>query len=91
MLNNTLSAKEKQLLDHAYGFEMPGATIKRSDAAKTLAELKLAQSDPNLTPTERVYFISASVSAFQSGVQAGVLTPNDVGALVEAAIASMGR
>ncbi|CAB3680276.1 hypothetical protein LMG24076_02391 [Trinickia soli] len=89
VLNNTLSAKEKQLLNHAYGFEMPGATITRSDAVTTLAELRLAQNDPNLTATERGYLISASVSAFQSGVQAGVLTPNDAGSLVSAAIASM--
>jgi filamentous hemagglutinin len=87
--NNTLSAKEKQLLDHAYSFEMPGTAITRSDAVSTLAALKLAQNDPNLTPTERGYFISASISAFQAANSAGVVSPNDAGSLVAAAIASM--
>jgi len=89
VLNNTLSAKEKQLLTHAYTFEMPGAVVAQSDAAQTLADLQVAQKDPNLSPTERNYFTSATLSVYQAGIQAGVLSADNVGPLVSAAIGSM--
>jgi filamentous hemagglutinin len=89
VLNNALSTKEKQLLTHAYSFEMPGAVVTQSDAVHTLADLQVAQKDPNLTPTERNYFTSATLSVYQVGIQSGVLSANNVGPLVSAAIGSM--
>src|SRR5471032_2847942 len=89
-LNNALSAKQKQLLAHAFSFEaQPAGSITQSDAANTLAALKLAQNDPSLTSTERGYFTSATLSVYQAGIQAGALSANNVGALVSAAIGSM--
>lgn len=90
VLNNSLSAKHKQLLAHAFSFEgMPVGSITQADAANTLAALQVAQNDPNLTPIERGYFTSATLSVYQAGIQAGVLSANNVGALVSVAVGSM--
>src|SRR5471032_3287408 len=62
-LNNALSAKQKQMLAHAFSFEaQPAGSITQSDAANTLAALKLAQNDPSLTSTARGYFTSTTLS-----------------------------
>ncbi|MBU9694306.1 colicin E5-related ribonuclease [Burkholderia multivorans] len=68
---------------------MPAGSLTQADAANTLAALQVAQQDPNLTAVERGYFTSATLSVYQAGIQAGVLSARNVGPLVSAAVSSM--
>ncbi|WCM18265.1 filamentous hemagglutinin N-terminal domain-containing protein [Paraburkholderia bryophila] len=90
-LNNTLSPKEKQTMDHAYSFRAtPVGSLTKADVVNTLAQLQATLLDPNLTAQERGYILAAQMTAYEAGIRDGVLSATNAGALASAEWGSMG-
>lgn len=92
VLNNTMADKTRNLMNHGYDFVTQlanGTPLNKQDLVDTLAGLTVAENDPNLSPTERLNITGAKLAAYNAGINAGVLSSNNVGALISAAIGSM--
>ncbi|MEZ2311576.1 DUF637 domain-containing protein, partial [Paraburkholderia sp. RCC_158] len=92
VLNNTMADKTRNLMNHGYDFVTQlanGTPLNKQDLVDTLAGLTVAENDPNLSPTERLNITGAKLAAYNAGINAGVQSSNNVGALISAAIGSM--
>ncbi|WP_232443018.1 filamentous hemagglutinin N-terminal domain-containing protein [Burkholderia ubonensis] len=77
VLNNTLSAKERKVMNHAFSFTGTPGLLTRADVVRTLTELQNSLKDPDLTPQERLYLRSAVMHVYESGILSGALTATD--------------